>query len=291
MTATPAPGGTAKLAGHEVARIGYGVMQLGRPGTDRADQVELLRSAANAGVNHLDTAQFYSDGRCNDLIREAFSPYPDDLVVVTKVGAEEAPEGLRLAQRPAQLREQVEANLASLGVEQLDVVNLRRADAGPGLIAEGDQRVDIDDQLAELISLRDAGKIGSLGLSNVSADQLRHALGVGIVCVQNSYNVLARDTEPVLELCREHGIAWVPYFPLGSAFELGQDVTGNPVVTGIAAELGCTPAQLALAWLLQRYEGTLLIAGTATPAHLAENLAAGQVQLPAEAVAALDRLG
>ncbi|MGW7534671.1 aldo/keto reductase [Amycolatopsis sp. NPDC054798] len=291
MTAATSPGGTAKLAGHEVARIGYGVMQLGRPGTNRADQVELLRSAAKAGVNHLDTAQFYSDGRCNELIREAFSPYPDDLVVVTKVGAEEGSQGLRLAQQPAQLREQVEANLATLGVDQLDVVNLRRADAGPGLIAEGDQIVDIDDQLAELISLRDAGKIGSLGLSNVSADQLRHALGAGIVCVQNSYNVLYRATEPVLELCRELGIAWVPYFPLGSAFEQGQDVRGNPVVTGIAAELGCTPAQVALAWLLQRYDDTLLIAGTATRAHLAENLAAGQVQLPAEAVAALNRLG
>ncbi|WP_406639364.1 aldo/keto reductase [Amycolatopsis sp. WGS_07] len=291
MTATPAPGGTAKLAGHQVARIGYGVMQLGRPGANRADQVELLRSAARAGVNHLDTAQFYSDGRCNDLIREAFSPYPDDLVVVTKVGAVEAQQGLQLAQQPQQLREQVEANLTSLGVEQLDVVNLRRADAGPGLIAEGDQIVDIDDQLAELISLRDAGKIGELGLSNVSADQLRHALDAGIACVQNSYNLLARATEPVLELCREHGIAWVPYFPLGSAFDLGQDVTGHPVVTGIAAELGCTPAQVALAWLLQRYDSTLLIAGTATPAHLAENLAAGQVRLPAEAVAALDRLG
>ncbi|WP_020664188.1 aldo/keto reductase [Amycolatopsis benzoatilytica] len=289
MTATTSPGGTAQLAGHEVARIGYGVMQLGRPGTDRDSQLELLRTAARAGVNHLDTAQFYSDGRCNELIRDAFPS--GGQVVVTKVGAEHGPDGLRLAQQPAQLRAQVEANLASLGVDQLDVVNLRRADIGPGLIAEGDQVVDLDDQLAELISLRGEGKIGALGISNVRADLLRQALPAGIACVQNSYNLLSRDAEPVLDLCRENEIAWVPYFPLGSAFDLGQDVTGHPVVTGIAGELGVTPAQVALAWLLRNYSGTLLIAGTATPSHLLENIEAGQVQLPAEAVAALDRLG
>jgi pyridoxine 4-dehydrogenase len=286
-------GGTAELAGRPVARVGLGVMQLERSALGKDAALAILRQAADAGVNHLDTAQFY--GACNDLIREALAPYDDGLVLATKVGAVRNPDAkpipLVVAQRPAELRAQVEANLASLGIGQLGVVNLRRADAPPGIIAEGEQRVDLDDQLAELIALRDAGKIGGIGLSNVSADQLRRALPAGIACVQNSYGLLDRTAEPVLDLCREHGIAWVPFFPLGSAgFGNMTKVTDDPTVIAIAAELGVTPAQVGLAWQLAHYDKTLLIPGTANPAHLAENLTAGVIELPKASRTALDQL-
>jgi pyridoxine 4-dehydrogenase len=283
------PGGTARLAGYTVARIGFGAMQLESrsPGQDAA--VAILRQAAAAGVNHIDTAQFYLG--CNALIRTALAPYPDDLVLVTKAGAERDAAGqLVPAQRPAQLRAQVEANLATLGVEQVGVVNLRRLDAPPGILAQGDQVVDLDDQLAGLAELRQAGKIGGIGLSNVSAGQLRQALPAGIACVQNSYSALDRAAEPVLELCRQHGIAWVPYFPLGSAFPGRPRVTESPAVRAIAAELSVTPAQVGLAWQLAHYQDTLLIPGTADPAHLAENVAAGAVELPSSSLAALSQL-
>ena len=189
-----------------------------------------------------------------------------------------------------QLRAQIEADLATLGAGQVGVVNLRRLDAQPGLIAEGDQRVDLDSQLAELAALRDAGKIGAVGLSNVSASQLRQALPAGIACVQNAYSLLDRSAEPVLELCREHDIAWVPFFPLGSGFPNRPRVTGSPIVVSIARELGATPAQVALAWLLAHYDNMLLIPGTSDPAHLAENIAAGSLRLPRASVTALNQL-
>ena len=288
-----APGGTAELAGRPVARIGFGVMQLERSAVGKDAAIAILRQATGAGVNHLDTAQFY--GACNEMIREALAPYADDLILVTKVGAvrDEGARPLPLvpAQRPAELRAQVEANLASLGTDQLGVVNLRRLDARPGLIAEGEQLVDLDDQLAELAALRDAGKIGGIGLSNVSAGQLRQALPAGIACVQNSYSVLDRTAEPVLDRCREHGIAWVPFFPLGSSgFANMSKVADNPTVIDIAAELGVTPAQVGLAWQLAHYDKTLLIPGTANPAHLAENIAVGAIELPKESLAALEQL-
>jgi len=282
-----APGGTATLAWRIVARIGFGAMQLEH--ADRDAALAVLRQAVGAGVNHLDTAQFY--GGCNALIRAALAPYPDDLVLASKVGADRDADGrLVPAQRPEQLRAQVEANLAALGVEQVGVVNLRRLDAAPGIIAEGDQLVDLDDQLAELVALRDAGKIGGVGLSNVSADQLEHAVPAGIACVQNLYSVLDRTAEPVLDRCREHGIAWAPFFPLGGAFPGRPKVTDTPTVVAIAAEVGVTPAQVGLAWLLSHYDGMLLIPGTSNPAHLAANIAAGDVRLPAASIAALDRL-
>ena len=284
----PAPGGTARLAGRVVARIGYGAMQLERRHADRNAALAVLRQAVAAGVNHIDTAQFYGD--CNALIRAALAPYPGDLVLASKVGAEREAGGLVPAQRPEQLHAQVEANLATLGVDQLGVVNLRRLDAAPGIVAEGDQLVDIDDQLAELAALRDAGKIGGIGLSHVSAAQLGQALPVGIACVQNLYSVIDRTAEPVLDRCRAHGVAWVPFFPLGSAFANRVKVTEDPTVKGIATEIGATPAQVGLAWQLSHYDGTLLIPGTSDPAHLAENIAAGAVRLPPASVAALDRL-
>ena len=290
---TRAPGGTVTLAGRPVARVGFGVMQLERSGVGKDAALSILRQAAGAGVNHLDTAQFY--GACNELIREALAPYDDDLVLATKVGAvrdaDAKPLPLVPAQRPDELRAQVEANLAALGTERLGVVNLRRLDAKPGIIAEGEQRVDLDDQLAELNALRDAGKIDGIGLSNVSAGQLRQALPAGIACVQNLYSALDRTAEPVLDLCREHDIAWVPFFPLGSAgFASTPRVTDDPTVAAIAAELGVTSAQVGLGWQLAHYDHTLLIPGTANPAHLAENLAVGDIKLPDASRAALDHL-
>jgi aryl-alcohol dehydrogenase-like predicted oxidoreductase len=272
-----------------VARIGFGAMQLERQHTDRDPALAVLRRAVGAGVNHIDTAQFYGD--CNALIRAALAPYPDDLVLVSKVGADRDGDGkLVPAQRPEQLRAQVEANLATLGVEGIDVVNLRRLDVAPGILAEGDQLVDLDDQLAELAALRDAGKIGGVGLSNVSAEQLDRAAPAGIACVQNLYSVIDRTAEPVLDRCRQYGVAWVPFFPLGSALANRARVTDDPTVITIAAELGVTPAQVGLAWLLASYDRALLIPGTTDPAHLAENIAAGAVRLPSAAIAALDQL-
>ena len=285
----PAPGGTARLAGRVVARIGFGAMQLEGGNADRDTALAVLRQAVGGGVNHIDTAQFYGD--CNALIRAALAPYPDDLALVSKVGAErDAGGGLVPAQRPEQLRAQVEANLATLGAERLDVVNLRRLDAAPGIVASGDQLVDIDDQLAELAALRDAGKIGGIGLSSVSAGQLDQAAPAGIACVQNLYSVIDRTAEPVLDRCRDLGVAWVPFFPLGSAFANRARVTDDPTVIAIAAEIGVTPAQVGLAWLLSSYDRTLLIPGTSDPAHLAENIAAGAVRLPPASIKALDRL-
>jgi pyridoxine 4-dehydrogenase len=291
MTPTSTP--TVALAGRDVARVGYGAMQLTHGGHVAPETaVAVLRLAADSGANHIDTAWFYGAGACNALIREALAPYPENLVVATKVGADNTADGgLVPAQHPRQLRRQVEANLTSLAVDRLDVVYLRRLDFAPGILAEGDQKVDIDDQLAELAALREAGKIGSIALSNVDADQLLHALPLGIEAVQNAYNLLDRETEPVLEACREHGIAWIPYIPLGSAFPGHRKVTEDATVLAVARELGATASQIGLAWLLAHYERTLLIPGTANPEHLGENLAAAGVELGPDAMARLDALG
>ena len=290
---TTPPGGSFPLAGHPVARIGYGAMQLSGPGgraaPARADAIAVLRRAVELGINHIDTAHFYGDGLANGLIHEALHPYPDDLVLVSKLGAEEDDRGrLRPAQRPEQLRAGVQANLRSLGVQHIDVVNLRRLDAGPGIVAEGDQLVDLDSQLAELVALRDEGLIGEIGLSAVSADQLRQALPVGIACVQNAYSLLNRAAEPLLSLCAEHDIAWVPFFPLGSAFDAFPNVADDPAVIAAAAARDATPSQVGLAWLLAHGPHVLLIPGTSSPVHLEENVGAGQVRLDSETMAALD---
>jgi pyridoxine 4-dehydrogenase len=289
------PGGVAGLAGHPVARVGFGAMQLAgagrRAAAPRDTALAVLRRAVELGVNHIDTAQFYGSGTANELIRAAWQPYPDGLVLVTKVGAEhDAEKGLIAAQRPEQLRAGVEANLRSLGVEQVTVVNLRRLDAAPGIQAAGDQRVDLDSQLAELAALRDEGKIGGIGLSNVSPSQLRQALPAGIACVQNAYSVLDRSAEPVLDLCREHEVAWVPFFPLGSAFPGRAKVTEQPAVVAAAGALGATPAQVGLAWLLAHDPGTLVIPGTASLAHLADNVTAAKIGLDPATLGVLDGL-
>jgi pyridoxine 4-dehydrogenase len=288
-----APGGTGHLGDRTVARIGFGAMQLverfdGRPPVAEDIALTVLKDAAGHGVDHIDTAEFYGEGTANQRIRAALFPYAESLALVTKVGAERAGKTLVAAQRPEQLRAQVEANLTTLGTDHLAAVNLRRADAPPGIVAEGDQRVDLDAQLAELIALRDEGKIGGIGLSAVTAAQLRQALPAGIVGVQNLYSLVDRTAEDVLDVCREHGIAWVPFFPLGSSHPQFPKVTDHPAVIAAADRLGVTPAQVGLAWLLAHYDNTLLIPGTADPAHLAQNVAAGEVRLDAEALAALD---
>jgi aryl-alcohol dehydrogenase-like predicted oxidoreductase len=266
-------------------------MQLDPDSTSTDDAVALLRRAVELGVNHVDTASFYSDGEVNRRIRQALSPYRDDLVIVSKVGAKSVTGGvipLAAAQKPAELRAAVDADLAQLGVDRIDVVNLRRLDLGPGLQAEGDQIVDLDDQLAEMIALRDEGKIGAIGISAVPLDTVRRALPAGIVCVQNGYSLLNRAQEDLLNLCVAEGIAWVPFFPLGSSFPGFPKVADDPVVRSIASELDAAPAQVGLAWLLAHASNTLLIAGTRSIAHLEENLAAGGVALNADALARLD---
>lgn len=293
MTGTNHPGGLGTIGGRPVARIGYGAMQLREAGTPD-DAVALLHRATELGINHLDTASFYGDGEVNTLIRRALTPYRDDLVIVSKVGAVHVPNGpipLAAAQKPAELRAAVEADLKQLGLEQIPVVNLRRMDLGPGLQAEGDQIVDIDDQLAEMITLRDEGKIGGIGLSAVPVERVRHALPTGIACVQNAYSLLDRAQEDTLELCLAEDIAWVPFFPLGSAFPGFPNVADNPAVREVAGRLGTTPAQVGLAWLLAHAPNTLLIPGTRTIAHLQDNAAAGAIQFDADTLAALDAVG
>ncbi|WP_437023988.1 aldo/keto reductase [Streptomyces sp. enrichment culture] len=286
------PGGAGLLAGRTVSRIGYGAMQLERLHDDRPAAIALLRRAFDLGVDHVDTAHFYGNGFVNGLIREALRPQ-DDVLVVTKVGAMSTlggPVPFRMAQRPEELRVSIEAELASLGMERVPVVNLRRMDAGMTIPAPDEQKVDLDDQLAELTALRDAGKIGAIGLSSVSVEVTRRALPAGIVCVQNPYSLVARDDEDVLKLCTEEQIAWVPYFPLGGAIPGLARVTDEPAVIAASERLGCTPAQVGLAWHLHHSPQTLLIPGTATIAHLEANLAAGAIALDAETLAALDAI-
>ena len=289
-TATATPGGSARLGEHTVARVGYGAMQLERLHGDRAAAVALLRRAVELGVDHLDTAEFYGDGLVNGLIREALRP-EDAVLVVSKVGAAPNPGGripLRPAQRPEELRAGVEANLTSLGLDRIPVVNLRRLDAGPGLRAEGDQVVALDDQLAVMTALRDEGKIGAIGLSSVTLDGLRQALPAGLACVQNAYSLVTRGDEEMLALCAAEGIAWVPYFPLGGAFPGIPKVTDEPAVHAAAKALGSTPSQIGLAWLLHHAPNVLLIPGTADVGHLEANVAAGSLALDPATLDALD---
>ncbi|MHA6762611.1 aldo/keto reductase [Streptacidiphilus sp. PAMC 29251] len=283
---------TGPLAGRLVSRVGYGAMQLERLHDDRPAALALLRRAVELGVDHIDTAQFYGDGLVNGLIREAIRP-EDGVLVASKVGADPNPAGpipLRPAQRPEELRASVEDNLAALGVDRIPLVNLRRLDAGPGLRAEGDQVVDLDDQLAVMTALRDEGKIGAIGLSSVTLDGLRRALPVGIACVQNAYSLVTRGDEDLLELCLAEGIAWVPYFPLGSAFPGLPKVTDEPAVRAAAESLGRTPSQIGLAWLLHHSPNTLLIPGTADAGHLEANVAAGAIVLDDATLATLDKV-
>jgi pyridoxine 4-dehydrogenase len=290
MTDKPHPGGIGSIGTHTVVRVGYGAMQLFESTTED-DATALLHRAVELGVNHIDTASFYGPGEVNRRIRAALSPYPDDLVIVSKVGARwtgEEPIPLASAQKPAELRAAVEDDLRQLGLERVPVVNLRRMDLGPGVAAEGDQIVDVDDQLAEMVALRDEGKIGAIGMSAVSLDVLRRALPAGIACVQNAYSVLDRSQEEMVDACMAEGIAWVPFFPLGSSLPAFPKVADNAVVADIAGELGVTPSQVGLAWLLAHTPNTLLIPGTRSIAHLEENAGAADITLSADALARLD---
>ena len=292
MTDQSLPGGAGSIGPQTVARMGYGAMQLMESAPE--DAAAVLRRAVELGVNHIDTASFYGPGAVNRRIHEALAPYPDDLVIVSKVGARWTggqPIPLAAAQKPAELRAAVEDDLRQLGLERIPVVNLRRMDLGPGLAPEGDQIVDLDDQLAEMIALRDEGKIGAIGVSAVPLGVLHRSLPAGIACVQNAYSLLDRSQEEMLELCIAEGIAWVPFFPLGSSLPPFPRMADDPVVLDIAGELGATPAQVGLAWVLAHAPNTLLIPGTRSIAHLEENIGAAEVTLSADALARLDPVG
>ncbi len=274
-----------------VSRIGFGAMQLPGPGVfgpprNRGQTIAVLRRAAELGVDHIDTAQYYGPDVANELIRAALYPYPEGLALVSKVGARRDPSGgvLRF-DSPAQLTQGIEDNLRSLAVDHLAAVNLRLMDdAGPG------QR--FDDQLTVMVSARDNGLIGGIGLSNVTREHLLHALAItDIACVQNPMNLADRRSLPVLEECAARGIAFVPFFPLGAGFARGNPVLRSPQVASIAARLGRTPAQIALAWLLSFRPNILLIPGTSSVRHLEENMAVGDIELDAAAREALASAG
>lgn len=282
------------LPGHPVARIGYGTMQLQREADtpqSRQAGAHLLRHARELGVNHMDTAHFYGHGTVLEVMAEALSPYSQDLVVVSKVGLVNLPDGrFTPAQQPQQIREQVEHTLSVLGRDHLEGVNMRRMDHGR-FRAEGEQKVPLEDQLEVLLELRQEGKIQGIGLSHATAEAVRTALPVGLFGVQNAYNLLSRGDEDVLEICRENGLAYVPYFPLGSHNPAFPHVTEDAVVQEAAQRLEATPSQVGLAWLLQHSPNILLIPGTSSVAHLEENMAAADLVLPPDVVQALDAEG
>ncbi|MFC7456560.1 oxidoreductase [Brachybacterium sp. GCM10030267] len=285
---------TGHLGTLPVSRIGFGAMQLAGPGVfgppaDPERSRAVLRRAVELGVDHLDTAQFYGPDVVNDLIREALHPYPDHLRLVTKIGAERDEQGAWLpAGRPEQLVEQVEQNLRSLRVDRMDMVNLRRFDLDA---PELDQPA-LEDQLEVLVRLRDQGTIAQIGISSVGAEVVQRAVETaGVVSVQNPYSILDRSGQDSLEAARELDLAFVPYFPLGSAFTGGPaKIAAEPRLAAVAAKHGARPAQVALAWLLASYENMLLIPGTSSVTHLEENLAVGSIALDAEDMATLEEV-
>lgn len=271
------------LGRFSVSRIGFGAMQLPGPGVfgpprDRDEALAVLRRAVELGIDHIDTAQYYGPDVANELIREALYPYPDGLALVSKVGGRRDESGEWLPyDEPDQLRRGIEDNLRSLGVEQLAAVNLRLADD-----AVPDQR--FDDQLAAMIQARNEGLIGGLGLSNITYEHLRRALQrTHVTCVQNPLNLVNRSSMPILEECNSRGIAFVPFFPLGSGFNRTNPVLNNEHVLSNAERLGVTPAQIALAWLLGLAPNVLLIPGTSSVRHLEENLAVADIELDEDA--------
>jgi pyridoxine 4-dehydrogenase len=275
-----------------VTRMGYGAMQLAGPGvfgppSDPAAARAVLRRAVELGVDHVDTSQFYGPDVVNDLIREALHPYPEGLRIATKVGGRRDDRGAWLpAQRPEELRAGVEDNLRSLRVERIDLVNLRLIED------EGGPTVALAEQLGTLADLRAEGKLELIGVSNVTRASAEEALDlVDIACVQNSYSIMERAGEDLLELCAERDVAFVPFFPLGSAFTGGPaKLAADPAVARVAAKHGATPSQVALAWLLHRDEHILLIPGTSSISHLEENLAAAGLALAADDLEALDEV-
>jgi pyridoxine 4-dehydrogenase len=263
-----------------VSRVGFGAMQLPGPGVlgpprDHDEAVAVLRRAIELGVDHIDTAQFYGPDVANELIREALHPYPENLALVSKVGGrrDEAGGWLPLSD-PADLRRDIEANLRTLGVDQLVAVNLRLFDS------EAPDQL-FDDQLSVMIAARDEGLIGGIGLSEITREHLLHALErTEIVCVQNAFNLVHRASVPVLDECTARSIAFVPFFPLGAAFTgPNNPVLGNALVQSTAERLGRTPAQVALAWTLSVAPNVLLIPGTSSVRHLEQNMAVATIEL------------
>jgi aryl-alcohol dehydrogenase-like predicted oxidoreductase len=276
------------LGRFSVSRIGFGAMQLPGPNAfgpprDRDEALAVLRRAVELGVDHIDTAQFYGPDVANELIREALHPYPENLALVSKVGGRRDDTGAWLPlSETADLRRDIEANLRTLGVDQLAVVNLRLFEsAGPDQL--------FDEQLSVMIAARDEGLIGGIGLSEIKVEHLRHALErTEIACVQNAFNLVDRSSAPVLQECTTRGIAFVPFFPLGAAFIKPNPVLTNPLVQEIAQRLGRTPAQVALAWTLSVAPNVLLIPGTSSVRHLEENLDAASVELDEDTRARLN---
>lgn len=277
---------TFPLGSFTVHRVGFGAMQLPGPGVfgpprDHDQAIAVLKRAVELGVDHIDTAQFYGPDVANQLIREALYPYPENLALVSKVGARRDDEGnWTSAQEPDDLRADIEDNLRELGVDTLAAVNLRIHSGDPNAVGPVERDL-FDRQLTAMIAARDEGLIGGIGLSSVSVDHLRIALDrTEIVTVQNAYNLVDRSSQPVLDLTTERGISFVPFFPLGSGFNADNPVLGNPAVKKAAADLGRTPAQVALAWTLSVAPNVLLIPGTSSVAHLEENLAVADIALP-----------
>ncbi|MGW3606910.1 aldo/keto reductase family oxidoreductase [Micromonospora sp. NPDC005161] len=286
MTSSTPSGGTFTMGDLVVARMGYGAMQLAGPHAfgppaDRDAAVAVLREAVDLGINHIDTADFYGPYVTNEIIKEALHPYPNDVHVVTKVGSLRDAEGNWVkAPAPEQLREAVHDNLDHLGLDVLDVVNLRVGGFDrpiPGSISE---------PFAVLAHLQQEGLIKHLGLSTVNAEQIAEAQAIApIVCVQNFYNIANRDDDDMVDALAAQGIAYVPYFPLGGFSPLQSDV-----LNGVATRLGNTPMAVALAWLLQRSPNILLIPGTSSVAHLRQNFSATALTLSEDALAELNAI-
>jgi aryl-alcohol dehydrogenase-like predicted oxidoreductase len=280
--------GAFTLGDRTVRRLGYGAMQLAGPGVfgppkDRDEAVAVLREAVENGVNHIDTSDFYGPHVTNQIIREALSPYPDDLILVTKIGARrnDKAEWLPAFSR-GELRAAVQDNLENLGLDVMEIVNLRIMFGihGP---AEG----SIEEPLTALAELQREGLVRHIGLSNVTPTQIAEGRGIAnIVCIQNQYNLAHRDDDALIDDLARHGIAYVPFFPLG-----GFSPLQSSALSAVAERLGATPMQVALAWLLQRSKNILLIPGTSSRAHLRENLAAASLELPADAIEELDAIG
>jgi aryl-alcohol dehydrogenase-like predicted oxidoreductase len=279
--------GTFKLGARRVKRLGYGAMQLAGPGVfgpprDPDGARAVLREAIASGVDHIDTSDFYGPHVTNQIIREALHPYPDDLVIVTKIGARRGADASWLPASSAQaLTDAVHDNLRNLGLDVLEVVNLRIMPATRGY---GPSEGSIEAPLTTLAELQQKGLVRHIGLSNATQAQVAEGRRItDIECVQNHYNLIHRDDEALIDALERDGIAYVPFFPLG-----GFTPMQSSTLSSVADRLGATPMQVALAWLLQRAPNILLIPGTSSVAHLRENLAAAEIELPAGVIAELD---
>jgi pyridoxine 4-dehydrogenase len=279
---------TFQLGSRRVRRIGYGAMQLAGPGVfgpprDRAAALAVLQAALEAGVDHIDTSDFYGPHVTNQLIREALHPYPEYLTIVTKIGARRDTGGAWLpAFSRQELVDAVHSNLRNLGLDVLELVNLRSM-----FDVHGPAEGSLEEPLSVLAELREQGLVRHIGLSNVTPTQVLEAQRmVPVACVQNQYNLVHRADDALIDALAAQGIAYVPFFPLGGFTPLQSDALAS-----VATQLASTPQQVALAWLLQRSPNILLIPGTSSVKHLHQNLAAGELVLPAEALARLERIG